>query len=490
MALFDSSLLAQIVDVKQLKLWSQISPRDLPDDCFGNQDKIHETSPFPFNNEINKKVALWVGDISHLNAHAIVNSTNEHFNDKSLQSQKILTNAGPRMLQCMKDELVVCKTGDAKISKGFNLPARFVIHTVGPKYNAKYHTAAESALYSCYSKVFHLIRENSIKTLGLCAINTMTRGYPRQAGAHIALRVVRRFLEQHGHLIELIIFAVEDIDIGVYELLMPLYFPRSESEQQYALYYLPQDVGGVNGEPVIPERGIRINAKPLTHDLDGSIDLSSGLDSSLPIGKTTFAKMQGDVDRRHDESNSRVNSLDLLTLEAQRQKHYERLLRKASTMNWDNFVNKRWIYISGLDNCGRTVVVIVGQKFNSLTMCNEQTIMYLISMFDKIVQKDFVVIYFHTLTRNDNHPSIRFVESVYNILDYRYKKNMKGFYIIHPSFWCRLLTWWFTTFTAKSIKNKVFYLGGVEFLKNIMPLQQLQVPSFIMDYDYKVNIFE
>ncbi|UYV77078.1 GDAP2 [Cordylochernes scorpioides] len=52
---------------------------------------------------------------------------------------------------------VVCRTGDAKLSKGYNLPARHVIHTVGPKYNAKYHTAAESALFSCYQRVFQIV---------------------------------------------------------------------------------------------------------------------------------------------------------------------------------------------------------------------------------------------------------------------------------------------------------------------------------------------
>lgn len=55
-------------------------------------------------------------------------------------------------------DFLVCKTGEAKLTKGYNLPARYIIHTVGPRYNLKYITAAESALYSCYRNVLQLCR--------------------------------------------------------------------------------------------------------------------------------------------------------------------------------------------------------------------------------------------------------------------------------------------------------------------------------------------
>ena len=54
--------------------------------------------------------------------------------------------------------LPVCKTGEAKLTKGYLLPARYVIHTVGPRYNLKYKTAAESALFNCYRNVLQLVR--------------------------------------------------------------------------------------------------------------------------------------------------------------------------------------------------------------------------------------------------------------------------------------------------------------------------------------------
>ena len=267
----------------------------------------------------------------------------------------------------------VCKTGDAKLSKGYDLPARYVIHTVGPKYNAKYHTAAENALYNCYSKVLQISRDNGFKSLAFSAINTPNRGYPRQSAAHIALRVVRRFLENHLDSIELIVFAVDDMDIGFYELLMPLYFPRSEPEEEYALYYLPLDVGGENGEPVIPEREIRIAAKPNTlTPIEESVDLSSGLDASVAVGKSSFAKMHGDFDKRYRRRSHPSRSSDPVTQEIQRSHKYERLLRKAKTEDFSDYISARCLYVSGEDSMGRPMVVMIGKRFNSSTMSNER----------------------------------------------------------------------------------------------------------------------
>lgn len=64
--------------------------------------------------------------------------------------------------------------------------------------------------------------------------------------------------------------------------------------------------------------------------------------------------------------------------------------------------------------------------------------MYLILTLDSIVQKDYVVVYFHTLTTQDNNPSLTFLKDVYNVLEYKYKKNLRAFYIVHPTFWSRV----------------------------------------------------
>jgi len=66
------------------------------------------------------------------------------------------------------------------------------------------------------------------------------------------------------------VFAVENIDVGIYEVLLPLYFPRSLQEQEMALWQLPANVGGPDGEPLLPDRQIRIIDNP-QHSLDGEL---------------------------------------------------------------------------------------------------------------------------------------------------------------------------------------------------------------------------
>lgn len=65
---------------------------------------------------------------------------------------------------------------------------RHVIHTVGPRFNVKYRTAAESALHNCYRSTLELLKESGLSTVGFSVINSIRRGYPPEAGAHIALR--------------------------------------------------------------------------------------------------------------------------------------------------------------------------------------------------------------------------------------------------------------------------------------------------------------
>lgn len=73
---------------------------------------------------------------------------------------------------------------------------------------------------------------------------------------------VRRFLEQYPSSLETVVFVVDNLDLGIYEILLPLYFPRSRQEEQNALWQLPTNCGGSDGEPVYPDRQIRIIDNP------------------------------------------------------------------------------------------------------------------------------------------------------------------------------------------------------------------------------------
>nr|CAH7768572.1 unnamed protein product [Callosobruchus chinensis] len=159
---------------------------------------------------------------------------------------------------------------------------------------------------------------------------------------------------------------------------------------------------------------------------------------------------------------------------------------------------------SGVDRLGRPVVVFIGKwfPFNKINLdklsgrpaivrtvqMKEAALLYLIMLLDPIVKGDYVIAYFHTLTSNSNYPSFSWLKDVYNVLPYKYKKNLKAFYIVHPTFWTKMMTWWFTTFMAPAIKQKVHSLPGVEYLYTVMSPDQLEIPAFITEYDMTVSI--
>ena len=85
------------------------------------------------------------------------------------------------------------------------LPCKRLIHTVGPRYNDKYKTAAENALHNCYRNALRVMVENKLNTVAFSCAYTVNKGYPRKDAAHIAIRTVRRFLEHWGEDIDLVV---------------------------------------------------------------------------------------------------------------------------------------------------------------------------------------------------------------------------------------------------------------------------------------------
>lgn len=480
-----------IVLPQDLVRWSDVDPAHYLTDYSAIGETKHNTSPFPYDPEINHKIILWSGDITSLQVDAIVNSTNEYMSDSNPVSDRIFQRAGSELKEEINLDIRECKTGEVRLTQGHALPARYIIHTVGPKYNIKYQSASENTLHTCYRNVLQKAKEMGLHSIALCVVNSVKRNYPPDEGAHIALRTVRRFLEHHGSSLDTVIFAVDKVDLGIYEVLLPLYFPRSKLEEDAAKYQLPMDVGGADGEPVMPDRQIRIidNPQHTLHPDEESVDLSSQLDTSITVGEHAFSQMQGDLDQQRLLGERPFNDplADIMVKEIQHQERYERLLRRAKTEDLTEVSGIGCLYQSGVDRLGRPVVVFIGKWFPFNKINLDKALLYLITLLDPIVKGDYVIAYFHTLTSSNNYPSFSWLKEVYNVLPYKYKKNLKAFYIVHPTFWTKMMTWWFTTFMAPAIKQKVHSLPGVEYLYSVMSPDQLEIPAFITEYDMTIN---
>ncbi len=138
---------------------------------------------------------LLQGDITEQDTEAIVNAANRSLLGGGGVDGAIHRAAGPQLLaECRT--LGGCETGDAKITKGYHLKARHVIHTVGPIYHSDGKRAPE-LLASCYRRSLEVASENKLKSVAFPSISTGAYGYPLEEAAPIALKTVIDYLKAH-----------------------------------------------------------------------------------------------------------------------------------------------------------------------------------------------------------------------------------------------------------------------------------------------------
>jgi O-acetyl-ADP-ribose deacetylase (regulator of RNase III) len=136
------------------------------------------------------------GDITRQAVDAIVNAANESLLGGGGVDGAIHNAAGPELLEECK-KVAPCPTGEARITGGYRLPAKYIIHTVGPVWRGGDHGEAE-LLANCYRHSLSLALRHHIKTIAFPAISTGIFGYPMEAAATVAAEETARFLSSHG----------------------------------------------------------------------------------------------------------------------------------------------------------------------------------------------------------------------------------------------------------------------------------------------------
>jgi len=153
-------------------------------------------------------------DITTLQVDAIVNAANSSLLGGGGVDGAIHRAAGPQLLQACK-QLHGCPTGEAKITKGYQLPARFVIHTVGPVWHGGSQGEA-LLLASCYRRSLELADANQVKTIAFPAISTGVYGYPIHEATAIAIQTVKDYCSGDTKIEKVIFCCFSDRDLSIY----------------------------------------------------------------------------------------------------------------------------------------------------------------------------------------------------------------------------------------------------------------------------------
>ncbi len=157
-------------------------------------------------------------NIVTLEVDAIVNAANSSLLGGGGVDGAIHRAAGPELLEeCRK--LGGCKTGEAKLTKGYKLPAKFVIHTVGPVWRGG-QKGEPDLLASCYRNSLAIAAENGLQSIAFPSISTGVYGYPIELAAKVAVNTVRDVVQKSSRLEEVIFCCFSQKDIEVYESLL------------------------------------------------------------------------------------------------------------------------------------------------------------------------------------------------------------------------------------------------------------------------------
>ena len=513
-----------------LTTWADTSPPEAlarsVNASLADEPPAHDPPRFPCDAALNAKIILWQGDVRRLDVDAVVNETNESLRDRSGLSGALFAAAGPDLeFECAHTE--GCRTGDAVLTKGGALPARYVIHTVGPRYNKKYHTAAENALHNCYRNIMRVLKENKLRTLGCICVYSVRKTYPRAAAAHIALRTVRRFLERYGKDVDTVVLCVDgsevgDGDLAVYQRTLPLYFPRNALEERLAERPpdrggLPADVGNEIGETVIADRAIRIGgrqaagsgrAQSPTARYGGGSNIFVGR-GPQPYAKgkrpnvpsATFTAMREDPDAARLDAASKGKGKKKAARKASAagdlreaaalagDELYAQWLERARIDDLSDVAALNLLYVSGVDAEGRPIVVFCAAHMPTEAVDLDRVVRFVIRCLDELVSRgEYVLVYVHSNLSTQNKPDFGWLKRVYRtVLARKYKKNLKELYVVFPDFWVKMCLMFLSPFVSKKLKTKTVHVERVADLFAYFDATQLSLPEHIFRADDEIQ---
>ncbi|XP_054839989.1 ADP-ribose glycohydrolase MACROD2 isoform X2 [Eublepharis macularius] len=217
--------LREYVALKDIPTWMEEMNKN-------QNEEENSKETLPVKKSLSEKVCLYRGDITLLETDAIVNAANSSLLGGGGVDGCIHRAAGPCLVAECRN-LIGCATGEAKITCGYDLPAKYVIHTVGPIARGHISDSHKEDLANCYKSSLKLAKENLIRSIAFPCISTGIYGFPNEPAAVIALTTIKEWLSKNYHEMDRVIFCVFlEVDYKIYKKKMNEFFPTDEDNEQ------------------------------------------------------------------------------------------------------------------------------------------------------------------------------------------------------------------------------------------------------------------
>ncbi|XP_046290319.1 ADP-ribose glycohydrolase MACROD2 isoform X3 [Marmota monax] len=263
-------------------------------------DEENTQETLQMKKSLSEKVSLYRGDITLLEIDAIVNAANASLLGGGGVDGCIHRAAGPCLLAECRN-LNGCETGHAKITCGYDLPAKYVIHTVGPIARGHINGSHKEDLANCYKSSLKLVKENNLRSVAFPCISTGIYGFPNEPAALIALGTIKEWLTKNHHEVDRIIFCVFlEVDFKIYKKKMSEFFPVDDTNEEEDVE-MKEDSEGVEPKGLSPPHKKSKAKKP-----EGSKDSSE--DENGPEEKQSVEEMEGQSQEADGVSSTPVPS--------------------------------------------------------------------------------------------------------------------------------------------------------------------------------------
>ncbi|KAM6082154.1 ADP-ribose glycohydrolase MACROD2 isoform 2-T3 [Chlamydotis macqueenii] len=255
--------LREYIALKSIPTWLE----DLKSNSESDGEKAKEDLQ---GKSLSEKVSLYKGDITQLEVDAIVNAANSSLLGGGGVDGCIHRAAGPCLVAECRN-LSGCETGQAKITCGYDLPAKYVIHTVGPIARGHLTDTHKENLASCYKSSLKLAKENNIRSIAFPCISTGIYGFPNEPAAVIALNTIKEWLSKNHNEVDRIIFCVFlEIDYKIFKKKMGEFFPLDDDDANEEGTRLSEETGlEQKGQPPSPTKSKAEQPEGLQNDAEG-----------------------------------------------------------------------------------------------------------------------------------------------------------------------------------------------------------------------------